>query len=79
MWDFFAQSGIKRKKGFVNNAELLLVSWIRLLKEAMYTPAKEVSVKLDASIREFLNKFINKYLKLVGDSDDTCEGILAFA
>jgi len=75
MWDFFSQSGIKRKRNFVNNAELLLVSWIRLLKEAMYSPVKEISDKLENSVKEFLNKFINKHLKIVGEPDETCEGI----
>lgn len=73
MWDFFSKEGIKIKKDFINNAEFLLTSWMRLFKEAMYSPTKEVITKLDASIREFLNKFISKYLKLVGNLEEACE------
>lgn len=75
MWDFFSQCGVKRKRDFINNAELLVNSWIKLLRTAMYCHSKEIIDKLDASAKEFLNRFINKCLKIVDRTEDTCDGV----
>jgi hypothetical protein len=75
MWDFFSQCGVKRKRDFVNNAETLVSSWIKLLKRTVYAPNKELIDKLDSSAKEFLKRFINKYLKIVDSTEDTFDGI----
>jgi len=74
MWDFFSQCGIKRKRDFVNNAEILVNSWTKLLKRTAYSPDKDLIDKLDASAKEFLKRFVNKYLKIVDNTEDTCDG-----
>ncbi len=74
MWDFFARGGLKKKNGFINNSEILLVAWTQLFKRTMYWVAEDVRGKLTDAVKGFLDKFIEKCLKLVGDRYDGCEG-----
>lgn len=63
----------KKKKDFEDIADLLLTTWMRFLKESRSSLTPELSDKLDASVGEFLNKFISKFLKIVGNSNETQE------
>ena len=72
-WSIFSKNGIKKKYDFVNNAEALLSSWMRLIKESRYVATPDITGKLEECVGEFLNLFIKKFLKIVGNADESCE------
>ena len=70
-WKMFSLSGIKRKYGFINTADMMINSWRRLIKELI---VREINYDFKIPLKEFLNRFINKCLKITNDGTEEFEG-----